>query len=103
MYGFFDVGCDQPHQVELIERFDVDGPPRAPYPSEQQVRDDANNRCTRAFATYVGTPYEASRLRYTYFYPSAASWADGDRTVICLLIGEQVDELFDRAMAGSAE
>ena len=100
---FFDVGCDQPHQVELIERFDVDGPPRAPYPSEQQVRDDANNRCTRAFATYVGTPYEASRLRYTYFYPSAASWADGDRTVICLLIGEQVDELFDRAMAGSAE
>lgn len=100
---FFEVGCDEPHQVELVERFDVDQPPTASYPGEKQVIAEADLRCAQAFASYVGTPSEESRLRYTYFYPLAASWAAGDRAVTCLLVGEQRDELFGRSMAGSAE
>jgi hypothetical protein len=100
---FFEVDCSVPHQVEMYHRFDVGGAAGAPYPGEAVIEPQASAGCTATFNGYVGLPYEQSRLRFTYFYPSPESWQQGDRSVICLLLGTQVDEMFTRSMAGSRE
>lgn len=100
---FFEVDCGQPHQAQMYHRFVLAGAPGSPYPGDDAILTEGDAVCTLTFAAYVGIPYEASRLRFTYFYPSVDTWKQGDRSVICFLVGTQVDELLSRSMAGAAE
>ena len=49
------------------------------------VKDQADTYCTGAFATYVGVPFSLSDLSVSYIYPSAETWAAGDRQLICVV------------------
>ena len=87
----------------MYHRFTLDDAAGSAYPGDAAVQADADPVCTLTFADYVGLPYESSRLRFVYFYPSAETWNDDDRSVLCFLVGTEVDEVFTRSMAGSRE
>ena len=99
----YEVPCDVPHQVEFFHFGELDGGPAAPYPSEAEVVAQAEPMCELAFAAYVGTTWERSRLNYVYFSPSPDGWAQGDRGITCFLVGSQIDELFTHSMRDSRE
>ena len=81
--------CEQPHDAEVIavvalSEQDVSS---APSPGASAVERVVQQRvmaaCLDAFPTYTGEPYATSNLRLALMAPSAASWADGDRTGVC--------------------
>ena len=45
---------------------------------------DADATCIPEFATFVGLAYEESALDYWPMYPTAGSWENGDREVLCI-------------------
>lgn len=100
---FFRVACSMPHQAELYHRFDIAGAADVPYPGDAIVQEQADAACMYVFGTYVGEAWATSRFGYWYFYPSAETWAERDRSVQCFLTGSSPEEMFTRSMAGSGE
>jgi hypothetical protein len=81
---FAEVPCDGPHQNEVFLVFDVDD--ADDYPGTDALHDDGIERCRgQAFEGYVGEPYDASRYEVFTVVPTAESWSDGDREIVCAL------------------
>ena len=99
----YRVDCSIPHQWELYHVFDLTGDMHGNYPGEDAVLAEAETECTTAFSSYVGTSYESSRLDFAYDHPDESSWDFGDRSVHCILVGSQPEEMLTRSMAGSQE
>ncbi len=76
------VPCAEPHDNEAFAIFDLDD---GDYPGEEAVDGIAEEGCLAAFADYVGIDYAESVLAASTFTPTAASWKDGDREVVCFL------------------
>jgi hypothetical protein len=76
------VDCDEPHDNEVFATFDL---PDGSYPGDDAVTTAADDGCIDRFADYVGIDYADSRFVSTYLVPTADSWADGDREVVCFL------------------
>lgn len=77
------VDCAQPHQNEVFLLPQV---PDGPFPGEQALEVQAEQLCTgQAFEDYVGVAYSESEIYYDAAPPSAETWADGDREIICFL------------------
>ena len=55
------------------------------FPGADEVKAQAETECTSEFNTFVGVDYNVSALSYSYYYPTAESWAQGDREIICLI------------------
>ena len=96
------AGCDESHSGELFHTFSLTGEPGAPFPGAEQVDADAAVGCAAGFSMYVGRSVEQSRLTFLTLYPSAETWAGGDRSVECILTSTDGSAL-DRSMAGSQE
>ena len=75
------VPCDQPHQSEVYAEIPID---EASFPGVDSVVDFAAEVCTQAFESFIGLPYMDSELSFHYYYPTANSWAVGDRSVFCV-------------------
>ena len=77
------VSCDEPHDGEIYELFDLDGDE---YPGETAIGEQSTFGCLEAFEPFVGIDYQESLYYYTFLPPSLESW-DGrdDREVICVL------------------
>jgi len=59
-------------------------PPAATgYPGETRIRDDAEAQCVGAFEEWMGIPWTSSEFDVQSWWPSAASWARGDRSILC--------------------
>ena len=99
----YEVPCDQPHHAEFLAFEDLDARPGAPYPAETELIAHGEQMCERAFADYVGTTWQQSRLNYAYFYPTLDGWEQGDRRTSCFLAGSYLDELFTHSMRDSGE
>lgn len=84
------VECAEPHDNEVFHVFDLaDGD----YPGEDEAEAGANDGCIAAFESFVESDFATSELDIRYLYPSAESWDDGDREVVCALFdrsGEQI-------------
>ena len=93
------VDCAEPHDSELFALELLEGAPDAPYPGDQALDDPAIELCDAAFEAYVGVDYQDSVYEYSYFTPSEATWAIGDREVICVI--EHADELNEGSVRGS--
>ena len=76
------VGCDAPHQYEAYNSYDIPG---SDFPEGEAMGREVRNGCYNDFTTYVGIPYENSTYRINSFNPTAGSWAQGDRTIICTI------------------
>jgi hypothetical protein len=76
------VPCAQSHHYEVFYRGDISADT---YPTDSELSDWTDQYCTPAFEAYVGTTADKTTLTYYYFFPSEASWSDGDRGVQCSL------------------
>ena len=77
------VSCTQKHAEEVFSNSRLG---EATYPGDSSLNRVGLTVCGAAFKGFAGISYAKSiRLHYSWFYPSAASWAGGDRTVLCLI------------------
>ncbi len=76
------VPCDEPHDGEIYSAHRLG---ESSYRGDAVVIDEAESLCLPAFETFVGEPYLDSRLDFSYYYPTEASWASGDREVLCVI------------------
>ncbi len=95
------VDCDEPHTDEYYAELAVTG---TTYPGYEAVEEQADELCITAFEPYVGIPYDESALNFSYFYPSQGSWEnDGDRQVLCRIIGVEEGQRITGSKRGSRE
>ena len=85
------VECDEPHDNEVYHSFDV---PDGEYPGDARITQLADEGCLAAFADWAGIQYDDSRLYYSYFVPTQASWAElDDREVLGYLYDGNLEQL----------
>jgi hypothetical protein len=80
--------CDESHDNEIYLAFEFDGdkyPAGSKYPGEEAVMAEAESQCFPAFEDFVDALSDETSLYYGSYYPSAESWDDGDREVLCLV------------------
>jgi hypothetical protein len=58
-------------------------------PTQQALWDAADAYCYPEFAEFVGMRWAESELLYWPIAPSEASWAEGDRRILCVVESEQ--------------
>ena len=73
------VPCTSPHDNEVYAVFDVTA---SSFPGDA-MGDMAHEGCLQRFEAFVGTDYESSSLDIATLYPSAESWRENDREVVC--------------------
>jgi len=95
------VDCDAPHDNEAFASFsfEVEG---GLYPGAFAFDDEAIARCGPLFEEYVGSSYEISRLDFLWLFPTAESWAGGDRQIDCVLFDYDLNKLMG-SMRNSGE
>ena len=86
------VDCDAAHDYEVYALVNIPGDSAAAYPGDEQVTASAEEECPTRFEPFVGKAYDQSELYVYYLTPSSATWADGDREIVCALYapGEQL-------------
>ncbi|MEU2389339.1 septum formation family protein [Streptomyces sp. NPDC007369] len=77
------VPCGQAHEGEVYAVSNLTG---GPYPGEQKVTRMADEKCSdKALTDYVGAGAKLDGYSDYSYYPSADTWARGDREVTCFL------------------
>jgi hypothetical protein len=76
------VPCSDPHDNEAFAVFDVTFDS---FPDEETMSGLAYESCVDRFEPFVGIDYESSVLEVVTLYPTAESWAQDDREVVCAL------------------
>lgn len=89
------VDCADEHGAEVYATFELDG---EDFPGADDVDGMATAGCLERFEDFVGLPYAQSRFLQSSYVPSEASWADGDREVVCFLV-----DIDGAPLTGSAE
>jgi hypothetical protein len=83
------VKCSQKHAQEAYAtpsyQATADDTTSDAYPGDEALDQFAEGACAQDFGPYVGVDYLDSSLFFTYLAPSARSWQDGDRTVLCFV------------------
>ncbi len=77
--------CQAPHAMEVAGRYALTD---AAYPGNTRLHLDSYRDCQPIFEKYVGAPFWESRFDLQTITPSPSTWARGDRTVTCLVVGE---------------
>lgn len=79
--------CDELHDNEVYLTVELESsqyPADAAYPGDEATYVLADESCAGYFETWVGASVNDTSLYYFPFYPSDASWSQGDREVVCL-------------------
>ena len=86
------VDCDEAHDSEVAAVIQVPGFNHRP--SEDDLKAYTDDACSLAFQGYVGTDPDESQFGYAAIVPDSAAWADGDRTVWCMVdtVGQPAGE-----------
>jgi hypothetical protein len=84
------VPCSEPHDNEAYAAFDLT---TSTYTDEESMWEMAHNACLERFETFVGRDYETSTLDIFSLYPTADSWANGDREVVCAVYDMEESKL----------
>jgi hypothetical protein len=87
--GFPPVPCSSPHGAETFAV--LAHPDLVVYPGPEELEAWAEPLCYARFRSYTGVAYEDSALDFGYLYPTAGSWASGDREVVCYLFDPSGD------------
>ena len=89
--------CSAPHQYEAYSEYSMTD---AAFPGLDEAIAQAEAVCLDRFTAYVGSDYATSALGLDYLYPTAESWDEGDRIILCLLYDWNGD-LLNGSMEGS--
>ena len=91
------VDCSLAHDAEVAGLATLPDSPGTPY-DDQAIQAAAEVRCNATFTHYAGEPAVMSADRHSSFiYPGEAGWGEGDRSVTCLVEGDEPG-----ALVGSA-
>ncbi len=83
------IPCEQPHFYELYTQLtytDEAGKKAnlsVAYPGETVVRTRTEGLCFADFEPWIGTSWTKSDFDVEVWWPSAISWSEGDRQVLC--------------------
>jgi hypothetical protein len=91
------VPCDEPHDNEVFHVFELGG---EELPADAEIEGLVDEECLPAFERFVGTSYEGSELDLFAIWPTAGSWEDGDREVLCAVFAMDLSKL-EGTVAGS--
>jgi len=91
------VPCSSPHPQQVYALVQDHG--GTAYPASSKLDNFANAACLDRFSAFVGIPYRESSLYFTYLLPSVGSWAEGDRTIVC--VAETVGRPLTKSLEGS--
>jgi hypothetical protein len=91
------VPCGEPHDNEVFHAFELRGDE---LPSDAEIEGQVDEECLPAFDRFVGSSYEDSELDLFAIWPTAASWAAGDREVLCAVFAIDLSKL-EGTVAGS--
>jgi len=72
--------CAEPHQYQM---FFVGDLPGGDYPTTAAMDSFTEAECLPAFQSFVGTPYETSRLDIFQLTPTEDGWNQGDHAMQC--------------------
>lgn len=75
------VPCADPHEGEVFALYDLD---EGLYPGEEAIATDAETQCPERLASYAPAAAEDDNITFFYLYPTAESWATGDREIACV-------------------
>lgn len=93
------VECTEPHNGEIYALPQL---PEGDFPGDQAVKDQGDQLCAgQPFQDYVGVPYQQSEIYYTKLLPSAETWADGDREIVCILANQDGSPLSPGSLRGA--
>lgn len=94
-----ELDCAEPHDMEsyAVVTYTGLGAEEGTFPGDEALKNFAEGTCAREFTDYVGVSYLDSDLFFTYLLPSARSWQDEDREVLCFVIDS------GRPMTGSVK
>lgn len=76
------VDCDEGFDAEVYALFDL---PEGDFPGADEAASGAFDGCLSRFESYVGIDYFESEIFLDALYPTAESWEQGDREVVCFL------------------
>lgn len=74
------VPCEAEHEAEVYATFDV---PDGDWPGEDVVTEQSQDGCAERLASFPEADDDPETTAF-YLFPTEASWADGDRKVICM-------------------
>lgn len=77
------VPCSEPHEAEALASFELDG---TAFPGEDEVFRFAEGGCSKRIVAML--PPNSPDYGIFYFAPSAQTWQEGDREVVCLVTAE---------------
>ncbi|MEV0397659.1 DUF4190 domain-containing protein [Polymorphospora rubra] len=77
------VKCSEPHQGEVFAVFDMSG---SDYPGDAAVWDYATKGCDERLPGYA--PSADPTDEYMIYFPTAETWAGGDRWIVCVAFDE---------------
>jgi hypothetical protein len=80
------VPCEQPHDNEIYASLEL---PDGEYPGVEEIQGLAIDGCDGEFEGYVGVAFEESEFGAFETHPTAESWEQGDRQVLCVLFGDE--------------
>jgi hypothetical protein len=84
------VPCDEPHDNEAFHRFSL---PAGDFPTDDALDTAFEETCIPAFEDFVGRSYEDSELDIAYLAPTADSWDEGDRDIVCSVYAMDLSKL----------
>ena len=83
IYSVPVVPCSEEHEQEVYTEFEIDS---AVFPGDDAIEREGDERCTAAFADFVGVDYFDSELDLQYLTPSQDGWEfEGDKLVSCVV------------------
>ncbi len=89
------VDCAELHDREVYALIDHPAGDDAEFVGDDEIVEFSGMSCEEEFEDFIGVPYAESEFFLTFLHPTDASWADGDREVVCLVYDP------DEAVTGS--
>ena len=93
------VDCTSEHDGEVVGILEM---PAGDYPGVPAIEASAETTCLAAFESFVGVPFDLSRLEMSYTYPSEETWREADRQLACIVYAPGGERLTG-SVAGTAE
>jgi putative regulator of septum formation len=77
--------CTEPHLFEVIETFKYQTSGDEAFPGQAGFDSFIVEKCSAAFASYVGIAEDQSSLAFSAYTPVESGWKKGDRDITCFL------------------
>jgi Domain of unknown function (DUF4190)/Septum formation len=82
------VPCASPHNAQVMAQLPVRG---SAYPGRAAFRAQAVPGCTASIAAVVDRSKLTATMQLIWIYPQPQSWADGQKTISCLIVDSSQD------------